>query len=64
MLSITIDSGTWHGQLSIGAMYQPTFGVNNLATARYFTKRTGEYPGSGILPGASRSVYLGIGTRF
>ena len=52
------------GRLSIGPMYQLTFGVNNLANAHYFTKRTGEYPGPGILPGASRSAYLGIGIRF
>ena len=54
----------YSGQLTIGPAYQLSFGVNNLANARYFTKRTGEYPGPGILPGAARSVYLGIGARF
>ena len=52
------------GQLAIGPQYQMSFGINNLANARYFTKRTGEYPGPGILPGAARSVYFGIGARF
>lgn len=52
------------GQLRIGQPYQITFGVNNIANTRYFTKRTGEYPGPGILPGAARSVYAGIGARF
>ena len=54
----------YSGQLAVGSAYQLTFGVNNLANSRYFTKRTGEYPGPGILPGAVRSVYVGIGARF
>lgn len=54
----------YSGQLAVGPSYQLTFGVNNLANSRYFTKRTGEYPGPGILPGAARSVYVGIGARF
>lgn len=41
-----------------------TFGVNNLTNERYFTKRTAEYPGPGILPGTGRSVYLGAGLAF
>ena len=52
------------GQFAIGPAYQVSFGVNNVANVHYFTKRTGEYPGPGILPGAARSVYLGIGARF
>ena len=36
-------------------------GINNLADARYFTKRTNEYPGPGIIPAVGRSVYVGIG---
>ena len=33
-------------------------GVNNLADRRYFTRRTDEYPGPGILPSSRRSVYV------
>ena len=33
-------------------------GVNNLADRRYFTRRTDEYPGPGILPSAGRSLYV------
>ena len=33
-------------------------GMNNLTDRRYFTRRTDEYPGPGILPSAGRSVYL------
>ena len=41
-----------------------TFGVNNLTDARYFTKRTAEYPGPGILPGIGRSIYAGVRVEF
>lgn len=33
-------------------------GVNNLADRRYFTRRTDEYPGPGILPSSGRSLYV------
>lgn len=36
-------------------------GVNNLADKHYFTKRTDEYPGPGIIPSIGRSFYVGIG---
>ncbi len=35
-------------------------GINNLFDRKYFTKRTGEYPGPGILPGQARSFYAGL----
>ncbi len=39
-------------------------GVNNLTDAHYFTKRTDEYPGPGIIPAVGRSFYLGAGVAF
>ncbi len=39
------------------------FGVNNLADKRYFTLRTSEYPGPGIIPSIGRSLYAGIGIK-
>jgi Fe(3+) dicitrate transport protein len=39
-------------------------GVNNLSDERYFTKRTDEYPGPGIIPSIGRSFYLGFGVKF
>src|SRR5205814_4497889 len=36
-------------------------GVNNLADRKYFTKRTTEYPGPGIIPAMGRSLYLSFG---
>jgi Fe(3+) dicitrate transport protein len=39
-------------------------GMNNIADARYFTKRTDEYPGPGIIPAIGRSFYIGVGAKF
>ncbi len=39
-------------------------GVNNLTDARYFTKRTDEYPGPGIIPAQGRSFYFSFGAKF
>ena len=39
-------------------------GVNNLADARFFTRRTDEYPGPGIIPSVARNFYLSVGIKF
>jgi len=39
-------------------------GVNNLTDKQYFTRRTDEYPGPGIIPAVGRSVYLGFTAKF
>ena len=44
--------------------YNIKFGVNNLTDARYFTFRTVEYPGPGIIPSIGRTIYIGFGARF
>lgn len=36
-------------------------GINNLTNTNYFTQRTDEYPGPGIIPSATRSFYVGVG---
>lgn len=36
-------------------------GVNNVFDKRYFTQRTDEYPGPGIIPSIGRSFYFGVG---
>jgi Fe(3+) dicitrate transport protein len=41
-----------------------TFGVNNLTDTRYFTRRSGGYPGPGILPADGRTWYLGLNLKF
>lgn len=44
--------------LSLGGGWRIQGGVNNLADRHYFTRRTDEYPGPGILPSPGRSVYV------
>ncbi len=39
-------------------------GVNNLADKAYFTRRTDEYPGPGIIPAVGRSFYIGLTANF
>ena len=44
--------------------YNLKFGANNFTDERYFTKRTDEYPGPGIIPSIGRSFYFSVGARF
>jgi Fe(3+) dicitrate transport protein len=43
---------------------QLKFGVNNITDARYFTRRSGGYPGPGILPADGRTWYVGLNVKF
>jgi Fe(3+) dicitrate transport protein len=48
--------------LSVGyKKWKSKAGINNLADKRYFTQRTDEYPGPGIIPSIGRSYYMGFG---
>ena len=47
-------------QLRFGRNGSFTFGVTNLANIHYFTFRTTEYPGPGIIPGIGRSGYVTV----
>lgn len=51
-------------QTRLGRRFTLGGGVNNLADAHYFTRRTDEYPGPGIIPSPGRSVYLSLGANF
>ena len=53
----------WSATLKI-KNYHIKFGVNNIGDARYFTLRTVEYPGPGIIPSTGRSIYIGFGAKF
>jgi Fe(3+) dicitrate transport protein len=48
----------WSGSLRLSSNLDLQFGVNNLFDRKYFTLRTDEYPGPGIIPATGRSVYL------
>ena len=43
--------------------YKLSFGVNNLTNAKYFTLRTDEYPGPGIIPSIGRMIYVGLSEK-
>jgi Fe(3+) dicitrate transport protein len=44
--------------------YMLKFGISNLTNLKYFTLRTDEYPGPGIIPANGRSFYLGLKATF
>jgi len=49
--------------LNLKKRYLIRAGINNLTDARYFTRRSGGYPGPGILPADGRTAYLSVGIR-
>ena len=53
----------WSATLKI-KRYNIKMGVNNLANEKYFTMRTNEYPGPGIIPSIGRSFNVGFGATF
>jgi Fe(3+) dicitrate transport protein len=44
--------------------YNIKSGINNLTDERYFTRRSGGYPGPGILPADGRTFYVAFGVKF
>jgi Fe(3+) dicitrate transport protein len=48
----------WSAKYRVTPRMTLAAGVNNVADIRYFTMRTSEYPGPGIIPGIGRSVYV------
>ena len=56
-----LDMGT---SLSLFSDYQLKFGVNNVLNERYATRRSGGYPGPGILPGLPRNFYLSFSANY
>lgn len=44
--------------------YNLRAGVNNVFDKNYATRRSGGYPGPGILPGEGRTFYISIGAKF
>ena len=44
--------------------YNLKAGVNNLTDEKYFTRRSGGYPGPGILPADGRTFYVSAGIKF
>jgi Fe(3+) dicitrate transport protein len=50
----------WH----FGNHYRLSGGLNNIADARYYTRRINMYPGPGILPADGRTAYISFGVKF
>ena len=46
------------------SQYKFSFGINNLTNNKYFTLRTDEYPGPGIIPATARMFYGGFTLSF
>ncbi len=44
--------------------YEFRFGINNLTNGKYFTMRTDEYPGPGLIPSTGRMIYVGLSGDF
>jgi Fe(3+) dicitrate transport protein len=44
--------------------YSLKAGINNFTDKAYFTRRTDEYPGPGIIPSIGRSFYIEISAKF
>ncbi len=44
--------------------YSLKAGMNNIVHKKYFTLRTDEYPGPGIIPSIGRNFYLGVAAKF
>ncbi|MBC7605642.1 MAG: TonB-dependent receptor [Burkholderiales bacterium] len=49
----------WSGSYKFSP-FSLNFGINNATDTPYFTRRTDEYPGPGIIPAVGRSFYLGF----
>ncbi|MBM3452769.1 MAG: TonB-dependent receptor [Bacteroidetes bacterium] len=48
----------------INGKYNVKAGINNLTNEKYATRRSGGYPGPGILPGNGRTFFFSIGVKF
>ncbi len=43
--------------------YNVKFSVNNISDTKYATRRSGGYPGPGLIPGEGRTINFGIGIK-
>ena len=50
----------WNTTLSVNQKVQIKFSINNLMNRSYFTRRSGGYPGPGLLPSDGRSILCSV----
>ena len=53
-----------HATYSYKNIYHIKLGLNNLTNEKYFTRRSGGYPGPGLLPAEGRSFFATLGIKF
>ena len=53
----------WSFSLTLKKRYNVNAGINNVFDAKYFTRRSGGYPGPGLLPADGRMWYVGVGIK-
>ncbi len=53
----------WSFQFTIIKSYHISGGINNVFDIKYFTRRSGGYPGPGLLPAEGRLWYIGLGVK-
>ncbi|NHM06662.1 TonB-dependent receptor [Flavobacterium sp. CYK-4] len=53
----------WSAEYQFLNFYNIKAGINNLSNESYATRRSGGYPGPGILPGDARTFYLSLGMK-
>lgn len=53
----------WSASVTLKKRYNINTGINNVFDTRYFTRRSGGYPGPGILPADGRTWYIGVGVK-
>lgn len=54
----------WSASYTLKKLYQFNMGINNVFNKAYFTRRSGGYPGPGLLPAEGRTWYIGLGIKF
>lgn len=54
----------WSAGATIKKHFVLKGGINNLFNQKYFTRRSGGYPGPGILPADGTTFYLTVGAKF
>lgn len=53
----------WSFQIKLPHQLTLNGGINNIANTAYFTRRSGGYPGPGLLPAEGRTWYVGVGIK-
>lgn len=53
----------WNASLNLNQGLSLRAGINNISNEKYFTRRSGGYPGPGLLPGDGRNYFVSLNYR-